>query len=289
MNSGLRLQLKHSPPSHLRIDLRGLTPAAFGNLTLSEIQRTTFVLDGKVQALGEWFSISGDPSLLKWTLAGQLDCVDFIGHKLDEGCITVESNVGHFLGQQMRSGSIHVQGDAGHYCGSLQRGGEIVVGGDAGHYVGGACPGVRHGLRGGMLLIRGNVGNYLGYRQRRGTIVVHGSTGTGLAMRMIAGTIAVCGPLGSAVGCGMRRGTLLRLVQSQDQDTEPFFSAPGFTTPSQAELSFLPILLQALRPMLPAAWQQHFTGRDPRLPKRGLRSLGDRTCGGLGELITLTM
>ena len=85
----------------------------------------------------------------------------------------------------------------------------------------------------------------------------------------------VLGEAGEEAGFGMRRGTLLlgRMPQSVSS---------GFRPNGQHSLSFLTLLDSAL---------QDLEGPMGRLRVRGIRvhrSVGDRACGGQGEILVLT-
>ena len=281
--NGLELQLRQTPPLGVRIDLRGIIPSQLRSLSLAEIEQLPIEVDGLTQKLGEWFKIRGDAAQMELTIAGDCNCCDSIGHGLDGGVLRVEGDAGDQLGHRMKAGELTVSGNAGRYCASQMRGGMVKIAGNASDYAGGANPTERQGMRGGLLVIYGNVGKCAGHRMRRGMMIIHGSVDSGLAMRMIAGSIVCCGDVQSVIGCGMRRGTIVLLQERLKTLSE----IPGFTKLEESELSFLPILLKSAIPHLPQTVRQNFSVEAELLPKRGLRSLGDRALGGLGELILL--
>ncbi len=281
--SGLELQLRQLPPLGVRIDLQGVIPSQLRSLSLGEIEQLPIQVDGLPQKLGEWFKIRGDAAQMELTIAGDCGCCDAIGHGLDGGVLRVEGDVGDQLGHRMKAGELTISGNVGRYCASQMRGGMIKITGNASDYAGGANATERQGMRGGLLVIHGNVGKCAGHRMRRGMMILHGSVDSGLAMRMIAGTIVCCGDVNPVIGCGMRRGTIVLLQERLNR----LGDLPGFTTLEESELSFLPILLKNAIPYLPQSVRQNFPVEAERLPKRGLRSLGDRARGGLGELILL--
>ncbi len=281
--SGLELQLRQSPPLGVRIDLRGVIPSLLRSLTLAEIELLPIEVDGLPQKLGEWFKVRGDAAQMELNIAGDCGCCDSIGHGLDGGVLRVEGDVGDQLGHRMKAGELSVSGNVGRYCASQMRGGMIKITGNANDYAGGANSTDRQGMRGGLLVIHGDVGKCAGHRMRRGMMILHGSVDSGLAMRMIAGTIVCCGDVNPVIGCGMRRGTIVLLQERLNGLSD----LPGFTSLEESELSFLPILLKNAIPHLPKTVSLNFPLEADRLPKRGLRGLGDRARGGLGELILL--
>ena len=281
--SGLELQLRQSPPLGLRIDLRGVIPSQLRLLSLGEIEQLPIQVDCLTQKLGEWFKVSGDAARMELTIAGDCGCCDSIGDGLAGGVLRVEGDAGDQLGHRMKAGELAVSGNVGHYCASQMRGGMIKIAGNASDYAGGAGSAERQGMRGGLLIIHGNVGKFAGHRMRRGMMILHGSVDSGLAMRMIAGSIICCSEVRPEIGCGMRRGTIVLLHERLNQLND----LPGFTKLEESELSFLPILLKNAIPYLPQPVRQCFPLEAEQLPKRGLRSLGDRALGGLGELILL--
>ena len=281
--SGLELQLRQLLPPGVRIDLRGVIPSQLHSLTLGEIERLPIQVDGITQKLGEWFKVRGDAAQMELTIEGDCGCCDSIGHGLDGGVLRVEGDAGDQLGHRMKAGELSVSGNVRRYCASQMRGGMIKIAGNASDYAGGANPTERQGLRGGLLVIHGNVGKCAGHRMRRGMMIINGSVDSGLAMRMIAGSIVCCGDVQPVIGCGMRRGTIVLLQERLNRLSD----LPGFTKLEESELSFLPILLKNVIPYLPQTVRQNFSVEAEQLPKRGLRSLGDRALGGLGELILL--
>lgn len=281
--NGLELQLRQPQSPGVRIDLRGVIPSQLRSLTLSEIEQLPIQVDDLTQKLGDWFKIRGDAAHLELTIAGDCGCCDSIGYGLDGGTLRVEGDAGDLLGHRMKVGELLVSGNVGRNCASQMRGGMIKVAGNASDYAGGANSTERQGMRGGLLVIHGSVGKCAGHRMRRGTMIIHGSVDSGLAMRMIAGTIVCCGDAKPEIGCSMRRGTIVLLQEKLKQLDD----LSGFTELEDAELSFLPILLKSAIPHLPTTFRQKFPDDSSQLPRRGLRGLGDRARGGLGELIIL--
>lgn len=153
---------------------------------------------------------------------------------------------------------------AGMKCGTLQ------VNGDVGDFLGSAPAGERVGMRGGLILVKGSAGERAADRQRRGVILIEGDVGYGCAARMIAGTLAVLGRVGDGLGIGMRRGTVL---------VRQFPVLPAtFNDEGCHDLSFLALLLASFRSL-----DSRFASLRNITQVR--RWVGDRACGGQGEIL----
>ena len=271
MNS-LRLTLR--APHDGRLDLSGVVPDRVLLLTPAEMAAMPLTNDARLCALSDYFDIE-DGARDKLILSGDLQRVDNVGAAMREGMLVIEGSVGNRLAADMRGGHIVVHGHAGNYVSSGQRGGYVNIDGDVQDYCAAAAPGARAGMRGGTLRIGGLAGRFLGQRMRRGTVVVDGQVAEGCASSLIAGTI-VCRAVPSApLGIGMRRGTLVCLVT-----TAPPLHV-GFTVPEPIRLSYLHLLFDALRPQLPDVVVETIAH------KLVWRSIGDRACGGTGEIIWL--
>lgn len=279
--SGLTLSLHTTPPPGHRLDLSGIIPSALRQLSLAQMERLPLKLNGTTTCLADWFKIAGQSDTSHIQLLGDLSCCDRVGYGLDDGVFDVDGSVGLLAGYRMRGGSLNIRGNASHLAGSEMRGGQIIVSGDTGDYVGGAEGAGLRGMCGGTLIVHGNVGRWAAHRMRKGLLILLGSVSTGLAMRMIAGTVVCCEMAPEYFGVGMRRGTLLMLGGRSE------LAAPHFTRPEESELSFLPILLHQIQKSWSAADQLNLSAKLDELPRRGLRSIGDRTIKGLGEAIFL--
>ncbi len=194
----------------LGVDLAGVLPQAFADLTPAQLAQTKLALGRESVELGELFRVSAlaceGPEL---RIEGDCRRLHGIGRGMAGGRIVVEGPVGDYLGAEMQGGEIRVDGGAGALAGCAMAGGRIEVGGDVGDFAASALPGAMDGMRGGVLVVRGNAGDRCGDRMRRGVAVIHGHAGDFLASRMVAGTIALAGPAGAHPGFGMRRGTLV--------------------------------------------------------------------------------
>ena len=200
----LQLQSDTSVP----LEVEGIVPSRVASLSIAEIEQLEMFHGNCSIPLGEFFSVSGDPTDLEIRFQGDCSGVHWIGTKMDAGRIVIEGNGGRHIGSEMTQGEIIVQGNAGDWVGGELQGGPIRVHGNAGHLVGAAYRGSRRGMAGGTILIDGDVGNELGHTMRRGLIAVGGNTGDLIGFNMRAGTILVFGEAGIRHGAGMRRGTI---------------------------------------------------------------------------------
>ncbi len=207
------LTLRQSPD--LRVDLRGVTPAALAAMDANAIAQHAVWHGNTRTPLGELFRVAvhapahsptGAPHL---RLEGDLSRFDYAGHAMNAGHLSINGNAGDYVGLQMTGGEIVVGGSAGLFAGCELAGGRIDVKGSVGDFAAGALPGSMDGMRGGDLVVHGSAGARLGDRMRRGLIAVLGNAGDFAASRLVAGTIAIGGHVGAHPAFGMRRGTLL--------------------------------------------------------------------------------
>jgi formylmethanofuran dehydrogenase subunit C len=220
--SGWVFSLKHAPG--LRVDMRGVTPAALAALSPAEVARWPVACGRDWVPLAEFFDIApGEDGVLRF--AGDLSRFDKLGWQLESGRILVEGAVGDHAGTAMRGGELRIAGDAGALLACELAGGWVEVGGNAGDFAAGTLPGSMDGMRGGTLIVRGDAGVRFADRMRRGTALVFGRCGDFLASRMVAGTVAVGGGCGIHPGYGMRRGTLV--FAGHAPEPEPTFVPAG--------------------------------------------------------------
>ena len=264
-----------------RLNLSGITPQRLKTMNLSEIAKLQVPGIHSTLEIGEYFHvIEGDRERLRFE--GDLTSCDYVAGQLSGGEIEVFSSVGHYAGFAMTGGRFTIQGNAEHFAGSGMRDGTLRIEGNAGDFLGGTASGTGSGMRGGTVVVNGSAGLWSAARMRRGTIVIHGDVAEGLAMRMIAGTVICCGKASTPYGCGMRRGTLM-FLGTTSQPTE----IVGFSSPEPVELTFLPLFLSHLREHLPKELEALVPQSISQMPRQALRSLGDRTHDGLGELLWL--
>lgn len=266
----IRLRLRQQPP--LRLDLRGLTPAALAPLTAAQIEQLPLAQGRRELPLAEYFDLTVSNTITDADLLvfeGDLSRCDRVGWQLDAGRIVVEGPVGHYAGACLRGGAMLVQGNAGLLTACEMAGGSLMIDGDVGDFAAGAQPGSLDGMRGGRLVVRGSAGQRFGDRMRRGTAWVFGDAGDFFASRLVAGTIAIGGHVGAHPAYGMRRGSLV-------------FAGAAPPLPPH----FVPAIVGA-----PVVWQllaralAHEGGPFADLAARHMgRCLGDRSVAGVGEL-----
>ncbi|MDT7838296.1 formylmethanofuran dehydrogenase subunit C [Aquabacterium sp. OR-4] len=284
--SGWRLALRRPPP--LRLDLRGLTPAALAGLGQAQVERWPLGHGRETLALAECFDVSAQPDdgLL---FEGNLSRCDHLGWGMDGGRIRVLGPVGDGVGTGMRAGELRVDGNAGDLAACEMAGGLLHIGGDVGHFAASTLPGSIDGMRGGLLRIDGHAGDRLADRMRRGTVLLRGDAGAYAASRLVAGTVLLGGRAGAQVGYGMRRGSVVCAAGPQA------VTVPGSFVPAGAEVPvFWALLSRSLArlagPQPDAPWPERALAEHPfaGLGRRPIqRHLGDRAQGGFGELIHL--
>jgi formylmethanofuran dehydrogenase subunit C len=265
--SGWTLHLKRPPA--LRVDLRGVTPAALAGLAAAQVERLPLGHGNALVPLAEFFRVEAraDDALV---LIGDLSRFDHVGWQMEGGRLIVEGPAGHYAGGAMRGGELSVQGSAGLLAACEMAGGLLTIAGDVGDFAASTLPGSMDGMRGGTLLVHGNAGARFGDRMRRGSALVFGDVGDFVASRMVAGTIAIGGRAGLHVGYGMRRGSVVFATVAPE--------LPPSFVPAVAEAAvFWQLLSRDLA---------RHGGPFAALPQRRIeRQLGDLAAGGKGELM----
>jgi formylmethanofuran dehydrogenase subunit C len=267
--SGFTFRAKQPPA--LRVDLRGVTPAALAALSVADVERIPVGHGNRLVPLAEFFHIAArdDDALV---FAADLKRFDRIGWQMDGGRLIVEGSAGDYAGACMSAGEMTVKGDAGALAACEMAGGALTIAGNAGDFAASTLPGSMDGMRGGTLVVRGHAGARFGDRMRRGSALIFGDAGDFLASRMVAGTIAIGGAAGAHAGYGMRRGSVV-------------FAGPA---PAHSP-TFVPAIADAA-----VFWQllsrdlARHGGAFADLPQRRIeRRLGDLAAGGKGELIAV--
>ena len=269
--SSTRLTLKQAPL--LRVDLRGITPAACAGFNASQIERLTVTHGNQTLPLAELFSVAqADAATDELVLQGDCSRIDRIGWQMAAGSIVIEGHAGDYAGACMSGGSVLVRGSAGALAACEMAGGVLTIEGNVGDFSASTLPGSMDGMRGGTFIVKGHAGARFADRMRRGSALVFGNAGDFLASRMVAGTVAVGGTAGAHVGYGMRRGSVVLAG-----------AAP------QIASTFVPALVDAA-----VFWQllardlARHGGPFASLPARRVtRHLGDLGAGGKGELIVV--
>lgn len=204
----MTLTLQFKGQATVPVEVEAVTPEATRDLSLAAIQKIEIFHGNNKVELADFFSVTGDPSDARHVWQGELSGVHWIGTKMRDGEIRIESVAGRHVGSEMSGGRIDIEGDAGDWLGAEMRGGLIRVAGRAGHLVGAGYRGSPRGMRGGTILVHGDVGNEVGHSMRRGLIAVGGNCGDLAGFNMLAGSIFIFGTAGIRQGAGMKRGTL---------------------------------------------------------------------------------
>jgi formylmethanofuran dehydrogenase subunit C len=274
--SGWHFRLRQPPA--LRVDLRGVTPAALASLATAEVEKFQVGHGNSMLALAEFFDIAPDPrddGALHFE--GNLERFDRIGWQMDSGRIRVEGHAGHYAGGCMRAGELRITGNAGLLAACEMAGGALTVDGNVGDFAASTLPGSMDGMRGGALVVGGHAGERFGDRMRRGVAVVHGNVGAFAASRMVAGTIALGGGAGPHLGYGMRRGSVVLASDGAAAALQACAALPVFISNRTPTPVFWALLARDLA---------RHGGAFAALSARSIqRYLGDLSADGKGELI----
>jgi formylmethanofuran dehydrogenase subunit C len=144
-----------------KVDCRKLTPDKLEKLSTKQILEITLNNSIKVTDL---FYISGE-NFEQIVFKNSTSQLDYIGHNMSHGSITIEGDCGDFLGANMRGGNIICHSNAGDRVGDQLRRGLILIDGNAGDYCGSR-------MLAGTIGVHGNVGSYAGFGMKRGTILL---------------------------------------------------------------------------------------------------------------------
>jgi formylmethanofuran dehydrogenase subunit C len=263
--SGLILTVRD--PAGPPIDMTGVLPDAKADVSL--------IRGRERHRLDDLFTLEagGPPGTLILRPGGAV--LDGVGAGMTAGEIMVEGDCGALAGRGMRGGTLIVQGSCGAFAAAEMAGGRMRIAGDAGDFLGAPLAGSPRGVTGGSVVVAGNAGDRVGERMRRGLITVQGRVGELCGARMIAGTIVVGGGCGVGLGLAMRRGTI---VLSNAPAPPPV----GFEDGGVHEWLFLDLLRRDL--IADRAWPVGF----PTAGTRAHRLLGDRSVGGVGEVLILS-
>ena len=158
--TALTLTLMNS--SDFKLDCRNITPNNLAGLTIDAIKKLALNQQKNAPQLADYFLVTGSDTnnIIFKNTNNQLD---YIGHKMSVGSITIEGNCGDFLGANMQGGSIVCQGNVGDRLGDQ--------------------------MRRGMILIDGNAGDYCASRMIAGTIAVYAHVGQMAAFGMKRGSL----------------------------------------------------------------------------------------------------
>ena len=154
--------LKSKPT--FKLDCSRLTPNNLAGLSMTQVSNLSLTSSKNSPKVSDFFAVSGDDTrhIMFKNSHSQLN---YIGHKMTLGQITIEDDCGDFLGANMQGGTIFCNGNAGDRLGDQMRRGLILVDGNAGSYCASR-------MLAGTIGVYGYVGNYVGFAMKRGTIVL---------------------------------------------------------------------------------------------------------------------
>lgn len=157
--TALTFTLKKNPP--FKVNCSNLTPNKLAGLSIEKIQEITLNNNNNVIDLFEIKGSDYENIIFK----NSNEQLDYIGHKMTRGQVTIEGNCGDFLGANMQGGTIICHGNAHDRVGDFMRRGLILVEGNSGDYCGSR-------MIAGTIGIYGKVGKYVGFSMKRGSILL---------------------------------------------------------------------------------------------------------------------
>jgi len=151
-----------------RLDCSRLTPNGLAGLSIAQIKNLSLTSANNSPKVADYFEVSGgDTQNIIFKKSNTQ--LDYLGHKMTSGNITIEGDCGDFLGANMQGGSIVCTGNAGDRMGDHMRRGLILIDGNAGEYCGSR-------MLAGTIGVHGSVGKYVGFGMKRGTILLKNKT-----------------------------------------------------------------------------------------------------------------
>ena len=160
--TALTFTLKTVPA--FKLNCARLTPNNLAGLSLTQIKSLNLLNTKNSAKVGDFFETSGEDSQNIIFKNSNIQ-LDYIGHGMMRGQITIEGDCGDFLGANMQGGSIICTGNAGDRVADQMRRGLILVNGNATDYFGSR-------MLAGTIGVYGNVGKYVGFGMKRGTILL---------------------------------------------------------------------------------------------------------------------
>jgi formylmethanofuran dehydrogenase subunit C len=164
--TALTFKLKSKPA--FKLDCSRLTPCGLAGLSPSQIKNLNLLNSKNSPKVADYFVISGDDTQ-NIIFKNSNTQLEYIGHKMAHGSITIEGDCGDFIGANMQGGSIVCTGNAGDRVGDQMRRGLILIDGNAGDYCASR-------MLAGTIGVYGNVGKYAGFGMKRGTILLKNKT-----------------------------------------------------------------------------------------------------------------
>jgi formylmethanofuran dehydrogenase subunit C len=159
----LTFTLKKNPA--FKVNCSALTPDKLAKKSIKQILEIT--LNNSIKVI-DIFELTGE-NFERIIFKNSSNQLDYIGHKMARGQITIEGDCGDFLGAQMQGGSIICNGHTGDRVGDQMRRGLILIDGNAGDYLASR-------MLAGTIGVHGNIGKYAGFGMKRGTILLNNKT-----------------------------------------------------------------------------------------------------------------
>jgi len=168
--TAITFTLKKNPA--FKLDCSRLTPNNLAGLSTEQIKNLQLLFTKNSPKVSDFFDVSGDDTKQKSDEAAKnilfknsSSLLDYIGHKMTQGQITIENDCGDFLGANMQGGNIICSGNTGDRVGDGMRRGLILIDGNAADYCGSR-------MIAGTIGVYGKVGKYVGFGMKRGTILL---------------------------------------------------------------------------------------------------------------------
>lgn len=204
------LTVKKQP--ELYLELEKVNPDEFAGKTAAEIEKLPVYMGKETDTIGDFFTVAGNAGATaaetKIVINGDCTKMKYIGAKMTDGEVVVNSSCDMYTGSWMKGGKLTVNGDVHSFCGLALKGGEFTINGNAGNYLGAAYRGDWRGMSGGVLRVKGNAGSDVASFMTGGTLIVEGSVDIHLGTHMEGGTIILKGNANRRVGGQLVKGTI---------------------------------------------------------------------------------
>lgn len=147
-----------------KLNCARLTPNNLAGLSLTQIKNLSLLNTKNSPKVADFFDVSGN-NAEHVIFKNSNTQLNYVGHKMLHGQITIEGDCGDFLGANMHGGNIICHGNAGDRIGDQMRRGLILIDGNVGDYCGSR-------MIAGTIGAYGKVGKYAGFGMKRGTILL---------------------------------------------------------------------------------------------------------------------
>lgn len=204
------LNAKEEPVLFLEAD--NIKPDAFAGKSAAEVAALHVFMGNEQATLGEYFDVTGaagetaaDTTI---EINGDVSKVKYIGMKMTDGEVIVNSDTDMYTGAWMQGGKITVNGSVEAFAGTGMTGGELIISGNAGNYLGAAYRGDWRGMQGGVIRVGGEAGSDIGTFIRGGEIIINGNVDVFVGTHGEGGKIVIKGNAKSKVGGQMVEGEI---------------------------------------------------------------------------------